>query len=52
MFKFEATGLSFKRSAVNMHSFKAKTASPHGYHVFKETSWSNAKEGDEIKVRN
>ena len=32
-----------------MYSFKAKIAS-RGYHVFKETSWSNAKEGDEVKV--
>ena len=32
-----------------MYSFKAKIASC-GYHVFKETSWSNAKEGDEVKV--
>ena len=32
-----------------MSSFKAKIAS-RGYHVFKETSWSNAKEGDEVKV--
>ena len=33
-----------------MYSFKAKIASRGGYHVFKETSWSNAKEGDEVKV--
>ena len=32
-----------------MYSFKAKIAS-RGYHVFKETSWSVAKEGDEAKV--
>ena len=32
-----------------MYSFKAKIASC-GYHVFKETSWSNTKEGDEVKV--
>ena len=32
-----------------MYSFKAKIAS-RGYHVFKESSWSNAKEGDEVKV--
>ena len=32
-----------------MYSFHAKIAS-RGYHVFKETSWSNAKEGDEVKV--
>ena len=32
-----------------MYSFKAKIAS-RGYHVFKETSWNNAKEGDEVKV--
>ena len=32
-----------------MYAFKAKIAS-RGYHVFKETSWSNAKEGDEVKV--
>ena len=32
-----------------MHSLKAKIAS-RGYYVFKETSWSNAKEEDEIKV--
>ena len=32
-----------------MYSFKAKIAS-RSYHVFKETSWSNAKEGDEVKV--
>ena len=32
-----------------MYSFKAKIAF-RGYHVFKETSWSNAKEGDETKV--
>ena len=32
-----------------MYSFKAKIAS-RGYHVFKEISWSNAKEGDEVKV--
>ena len=32
-----------------MYSFKAKIAS-RGYHVFKETFWSNAKEGDEVKV--
>ena len=32
-----------------MYSFKAKIAS-RGYQVFKETSWSNAKEGDEVKV--
>ena len=32
-----------------MYSFKAKIAS-RGYHVFKETSWSNAKEGNEVKV--
>ena len=32
-----------------MYPFKAKIAS-RGYHVFKETSWSNAKEGDEVKV--
>ena len=32
-----------------MYSFKVKIAS-RGYHVFRETSWSNAKEGDEIKV--
>ena len=32
-----------------MYSFKAKIASG-GYHVFKKTSWSNAKEGDEVKV--
>ena len=32
-----------------MYSFKAKIAS-RGYHVFKETSWRNAKEGDEVKV--
>ena len=32
-----------------MYSFKAKIAS-RGCHVFKETSWSNAKEGDEVKV--
>ena len=32
-----------------MYSFKAKIAS-RGYHVFKETSWSNAKEGDELKL--
>ena len=32
-----------------MYSFKAKIAS-RGYHVFKETAWSNAKEGDEVKV--
>ena len=31
------------------YSFKAKIAS-RGYHVFKENSWSNAKEGDEVKV--
>ena len=33
-----------------MYSFKAKIAS-RGYHVFRETSWSNAKEGDEFKVK-
>ena len=32
-----------------MYSFKAKIAS-RGYHVFKETSWSNAKEGEKVKV--
>ena len=32
-----------------MYSFKAKVAS-RGYHVFKETSWSNAKEGAEVTV--
>ena len=32
-----------------LYSLKAKIAS-RGYHVFKETSWSNAKEGDEVKV--
>ena len=32
-----------------MYSFKAKIVS-RGYHVFKETSWSNAKEEDEVKV--
>ena len=32
-----------------MYSFKAKIAS-RGYHVFKETFWNNAKEGDEVKV--
>ena len=32
-----------------MYSFKAKIASC-GYHVFKETSWSNAKEAHEVKV--
>ena len=32
-----------------MYSFKAKIAS-RDYHVFKETSWGNAKEGDEVKV--
>ena len=32
-----------------MYSFKANIAS-RGYHVFKETSWSNAKGGDEVKV--
>ena len=32
-----------------MYSFKAKIAS-RGYHGFKETSWRNAKEGDEVKV--
>ena len=32
-----------------MYSFKAKIAS-RGYYVFKETSWSSAKEGHEVKV--
>ena len=32
-----------------MYCFKAKIAS-RGYRVFKETSWSNAKEGNEVKV--
>ena len=32
-----------------MFSFKAIIAS-RGYHVYKETSWSNAKLNDEVKV--
>ena len=31
------------------HSFDTIIAS-RGYHVYKETSWSNAKVGDEVKV--
>ena len=29
--------------------FKAKITS-RGYHVFKETTWNNVKEGDSVKV--
>ena len=31
------------------YSFKAKIAS-RGYHVFKETTWNNVKEGDSVRV--
>ena len=30
-------------------SFKVKIAS-RGYHVFKETTWNNIKEGDSVRV--
>ena len=43
------TVLNEQNQELNIYSFKAKIAS-RGYHVFKETSWSNAKEGDEVKV--
>ena len=31
------------------YSFKAKIVS-RGYHVFKETTWNNVKEGDSVRV--
>ena len=31
------------------YSFKAKIAS-RGYHLFKETTWNNVKEGDSVGV--
>ena len=31
------------------YSFEAKIA-PRGYHVYKNTTWVNAKEGDEVQV--
>ena len=43
------TVLNEQNQEVNMYSFKAKIAS-RDYHIFKETSWSIAKEGDEVKV--
>ena len=31
------------------YSFKAKIA-PRGYHVFKETTWNNVKEGNSVRA--